>query len=173
MAAGNTYDAIATQTLSSAAASVTFSSIAGTYTDLVLVTSIRKSTTGVSAYLRANNDSGTNYSTTYLYGSGTSAISTRDTNRTFFDSLGAAGSSMAAGTFALSVNHIMNYANSTTNKTVLARKQYSNTSGTWDYVEASVSLWRSTAAITQLDVLAISGNFDIGSTFSLYGIASA
>ena len=84
MAAGNTYDAIATQTLSSAAASVTFSSIAGTYTDLVLVTSIRKSTTGVSAYLRANNDSGTNYSTTYLYGSGTSAISTRDTNRTFF-----------------------------------------------------------------------------------------
>ena len=37
MAAGNTYVALATQTLGSATATVTFSSISGAYTDLVLV----------------------------------------------------------------------------------------------------------------------------------------
>ena len=37
MAAGATYEPIATQTLASAAASITFSSIAATYTDLRLV----------------------------------------------------------------------------------------------------------------------------------------
>jgi hypothetical protein len=37
MAAGNTYVAIAEQTLGTAAASVTFSSISGAYTDLVIV----------------------------------------------------------------------------------------------------------------------------------------
>ena len=169
----STYTPIATNTLGSATATVTFSSIPGTYTDLILVTNIRKTTASTAGYVRANNDSGTNYSTTYLYGSGVSATSTRDTNRTFFDSIGAAGSSMAAGTFALSVNNIMNYSNTSTFKTILARKQYSNTSGAWDYVETSVSLWRNTAAITQLDVLAISGNFDIGSTFTLYGVKSA
>jgi hypothetical protein len=36
MAAGNTYTPLATQTLGSAAASVTFSSISGAYTDLVV-----------------------------------------------------------------------------------------------------------------------------------------
>ena len=166
----STYTPIATNTLSSAVSSVTFSSIPQTYTDLILVTGIKKSA-GNAAYIRANNDSGTNYSTTYLYGSGGTATSTRDTNRTWFDSLGATAT--GTNTFALSTNHIMNYSNSTTYKDILARKQYSITSGTWDYTEASISTWRSTAAITQLDILAIAGNFEIGCTFTLYGVKSA
>jgi len=127
----------------------------------------------VAAYIRANNDSGTNYSTTYLTGGVGGAVSSRDSNRTFFDSLGSTGSSASSNTFALSTNHFQNYSNTTTNKTVLAVKQYSNTSGVWDYTEASVSLWRNTAAITQLDILAIAGNFVTGSTFTLYGVKSA
>ena len=39
MAAGATYEPIATNTLGSAAASVTFSGISGSYTDLILITS--------------------------------------------------------------------------------------------------------------------------------------
>jgi len=37
MAAGKTYEPIATTTLSSSAATITFSSISGSYTDLVFV----------------------------------------------------------------------------------------------------------------------------------------
>jgi hypothetical protein len=65
MAAGNTYVAIAEQTLGTAAASVTFSSIPGTYTDLVLVISAQD-TTNNSFALICNSDTGTNYSRTRL-----------------------------------------------------------------------------------------------------------
>jgi hypothetical protein len=52
MAAGNTYEAIATQTLGSDAASVTFSSISGAYTDLIMVVNAITST--ASEYMSIN-----------------------------------------------------------------------------------------------------------------------
>ena len=76
MAAGNTYTPIATTTLGSAASSYTFSSIPGTYTDLVLVVSGKYSTgtTGTTTVqIQVGNtslDTGANYSIVYLNGSG-------------------------------------------------------------------------------------------------------
>ena len=160
MPAGNTYEAIATQTLGSAAASVTFSSIPSTYTDLVLVYSGTLSADGGFA-LRFNSDTGSNYSNTSLYGDGTSAVSNRSTNDT---SMGLGYSGTAQG---VTVMQIQNYSNSTTYKTALSR---SNGSG---YTSARVGLWRNTAAITTVVALVYSGNFAIGSTFSLYGIRAA
>ena len=64
MAAGATYEPIATQTLASAAATITFSSIAATYTDLRLI--FAKPIGGSSLLLRFNSDTATNYSWTYL-----------------------------------------------------------------------------------------------------------
>ena len=62
MAAGNTYVAIATNTLSSAAASVTFSSISGAYTDLVLVTNATLASGGAAnLWCRFNGDGAANY----------------------------------------------------------------------------------------------------------------
>jgi hypothetical protein len=62
----------------------------------------------------------------------------------------------------------MNYSNSTTNKTVVAR---ANNAG--NQLNALVALWRNTAAITNVTVDAIFGSFNSGTTVSLYGIASA
>ena len=60
-------------------------------------------------------------------------------------------------------------ANTTTNKSVLAR-----TSNATQMTGASVSLWRSTAAINRIDLSPDAAvNFIIGSTFSLYGILAA
>jgi hypothetical protein len=62
-----TYEKIATTTLGSTTATVTFSSISGAYTDLVLVERLVKSITGGSLQVRFNSDTGTNYSaTTYM-----------------------------------------------------------------------------------------------------------
>ena len=84
MAAGNTYVAIAEQTLGSAAASVTFSSISGAYTDLVLV-SVAGTTTGApNTFLQLNGDTSTNYSITAIIGDGTSATSGRITSNAQF-----------------------------------------------------------------------------------------
>jgi len=64
----------------------------------------------------------------------------------------------------------MNYSNTTTYKTWLAREG----NGTNGYVSALVGLWRNTNAITQIKVLNTgSGNFATGSTFTLYGIKAA
>jgi hypothetical protein len=165
-----TYEKIATTTLGSAAAStVTFSTISGAYTDLVLVVSTTNNTgvTAPSTYLRFNSDTGSNYSTTMLYGDGSSAGSGRSTNSTYalINWLGGGSNSIIVN----SITHIFNYSNTTTFKTLLSR--YNNSSVE---VDAGVSLWRSTSAITSVTVLDTTGrNFASGSTFTLYGIKAA
>ena len=77
-----TYEPIATTTLGSAASSITFSSIAGTYTDLRVVFTPQGATAGVSAYLEFNGISTTTYSETYLQGNGTTASSGQVTANT-------------------------------------------------------------------------------------------
>ena len=163
MAAGNTYEAIATQTLGSAAASVTFSSIPSTYTDLVLVVTGTVATAD-NIGLQFNGDTGNNYSFTYLIGTGSSAISGRTSNTNQVLTVG-----FGTTTIANAIFHISNYSNSTTNKTVINRGNRSD-----DGVSAWVGLWRNTAAITSIVVKTGSNyNLQTGSTFSLYGIQSA
>ena len=164
-----TYEPLATTTLGSAAASVTFSSISGSYTDLVLVMNAKGTGftgSGTYPYVRYNSDSGTNYSRTYLSGNGSSASSSRASSENLQYLVGG---TYVDGTFAYnSITHFMNYSNTTTYKTMLSR---ANNSGV--QVDALVGLWRSTSAITSIIVYSSNGNFDTGSTFSLYGIKSA
>lgn len=164
MAAGNTYEAIATQTLGTAAASVTFSSISGAYTDLILVAAAI-GTGDLQIYGRVNGDSGSNYSNTFLAGNGTSASSIRQSNVTSFQGDYYLAVSADGG---LTTYNFMNYSNTTTYKTILARSGLGN-KGT----NAIVNLWRNTAAISSITLTTSANNFAIGSTFSLYGIKAA
>jgi len=166
MPAGNTFEAIATQTLGSAAASVTFSSIPSTYTDLVLVIQASNDSGATNLRLQFNGDTATNYSSTRMYGDGSSAVSDRTTTAVSMPVGIIGASSTDFGVFTL---QIQNYANATTYKTVLARAGYS-TSG---YVTATVGLWQSTSAVTSVLVNTSGANFRVGNTFSLYGIKSA
>ena len=80
-AAGSTYTPIATTTLGSAAADVTFSSISSAYTDLFLA--INCGAAGVTDMgIRFNSDTGSNYSLTYIRGTGSAASSGRASNAT-------------------------------------------------------------------------------------------
>ena len=159
-----TYDCIATTTLSSTASSVTFSSISGSYTDLVLVMNYFS---GASEYpmIQFNSDTGNNYSFTEIYGNGTSAASLRQSNVAgVWLGYGAyaPGSATNPGTIVV---HIQNYSNSTTYKTTLSRAN--STIG----VEATVGLWRSTSAITTITLKhQTATTYVSGSTFTLYGI---
>ena len=165
MPAGATYDCIATTTLGSNTASVTFSSIPGTYTDLILISFPKRVTTNdqpVMAY--PNGDESNNLaSRTLIYGDGSSAASVRSSNTN-----GIAVGFIGTGEPGTEIAHFMNYANTNVFKTVLTR---ANRDG---LVGAYVNLWRSTSAITSL-VLKIpdATSFATGSTFTLYGIAAA
>lgn len=158
------YEVISTQTLGSAVASVTFSSIPQIYTDLVLVFNGQVATAN-NIVLEFDSDSATNYSGTYLLGSGSSALSGRTTNRNFID-----GGGVSAGSNSTSVFNIFNYANATTFKTVLCR---SATPADGTYLWASI--WRKTPeAINSILVRTVNSyNFSIGCTFALYGIKAA
>jgi phage-related tail fiber protein len=161
-----TYEPLATTTLGSAASSVTFSSISGSYTDLVLVVSATWSGGSNSSFgFRLNSDTGSNYSITQLYGDGSSASSGRQSNQTK-----AVIGQINPTEFGTTIFQFQNYSNATTYKTTLSR---SNVAGV--ITLAGVALWRNTAAITRIDLeyFDSAGTFDTGSTFTLYGIKSA
>jgi hypothetical protein len=157
----STYDKIATQTLGSAAASVTFSSISGSYTDLVLIANGSTSTATGNVRIQMNSDTAANYSNTRVLGDGSAASSARES------SVGSAAIGDWGTDRCLLITNFQNYSNSTTNKTVISR---SNSEG---YVSAYVGLWRSTSAITSIVIFKNSANFTTGSTFTLYGIKAA
>ncbi len=165
MPAGSTYTPIATTTLGSATNSVSFSSIAGTYTDLVLIINSSLSTGGGNPRLQLNGVTGTSYSQTWVSGNGTSASSGRFSN---FNHVYFGQGSGTANTQSNTVIHFMNYSNTTTNKTFLLR--YNDTT---EGVFQNVGLFRSTSAIDSIQITTQAGNFNSGSTFTLYGIASA
>jgi hypothetical protein len=167
MAAGSTYTPIATTTLGSAASSVTFGSISGSYTDLILIQNPSGTTTnGQDVALRFNSDSSTNYSRRVLFGNGSSAGSTNSTNANYAY---LTYSGYPSGSVPMNfISHIQNYSNTTTYKTLLTRSNNASIG-----LDAIVSLWRSTSAITQIDIYCVTGTFGVGSTFTLYGIAAA
>ena len=156
----STYTPIASQTLASAAASVTFSSIPQGYTDLVLVFAGTMTTLDNNC-VQFNGDTGSVYSVTRLIGNGSAASSSRSGSTTQIQ-LGEIATSQSTD-----IIQIMNYSNSTTYKTVLGRS--SDVDG---FLKANVGLYSSTNAITSIKIFSGGAyNYPIGSTFSIYGIA--
>jgi hypothetical protein len=156
----STYEPIATTTLGSAASSVTFSSISGSYTDLLMVFNGALSV-GSGLTFQVNGAT-SGFSDTFLIGYGSSASSGRDTSASssFFGDIGTTNST--------AILNFMNYSNTTTYKTVVSRG-----SAAGNGVSASVGLWQSTSAINEIKILSPSGNITTGSTFTLYGIKAA
>lgn len=154
-----TYEKIASTTLGSTTNSVTFNSITGAYTDLVLIVNATGSE-GTSVYLQYNGDTGSNYSFTTVLGYGGGTESSRSSSSTE-----ARIGSMTTGGPHYTIANIMNYSSTTIYKTGLSRAgRHGNA------VYAFVNMWRSTSAITSLTVNLAFGSFQIGGTFTLYGI---
>ena len=164
-----TYTPIATYSLLSDTATIDFTSITGTYKDLVLVgADIQTDNTGSSynaVQIKLNNDTSNLYSFTSIEGDGTTATSNRDSNDRLYVGFAPQTSATTKGNLIMS---LMNYSNTTTYKTVLTRSNAA-AFGT----QARVSLYRSTSAITQITVF-FTGTvkYKTGTTFTLYGIGA-
>lgn len=164
-----TYSLIASTTLGTAAADVTFSSIPATFTDLVLVSSATTTLDGRDLRMRFNSDTGTNYSYTFM-GGYTSATSGRSTGAAYIQMGNFIGTSSVYP--SLEITSIQDYANTTTYKTSLTRHNQSqaNVSSGYTEVMGQVNLWRSTAAINSITLSLNSSTYTAGSIFKLYGI---
>ena len=167
MTAGATYQTISTNTLASAASSVTFSSISGSYTDLVLIGNglVTVSNSGVN--ITFNNTGGGTYSNTRLIGDASTANGQRSTNQ---DSgiLNYNGNWTTANNDSNFIVHINNYSSTFNYKTYLSRANRYD-SGT----DLIMGLWRSTAAINTITLAPAANQFAAGATFTIYGIAAA
>ena len=165
--ATNTYTVIDTKTIGTATSSVTFTSIPQTYTDLVIVANFSSSTNGYST-MTFNGVTGTSYSRTRLLGGGGSASSDRANNEAGIVNLAY---NIAGNPLTLIVD-IFSYANTTTYKTILARDAAQT-----DNVALHSGMYRGSTgssfdAISSVTLTKGSGNYAIGSTFSLYGISA-
>ena len=162
-----TYEPIASQTLGADAGSVEFTSIPGTYTDLILVANASSTHTAATELrMRFSGSSATNYSTTRLIGDGSAASSTRDTSGSSYGYMGHLNNSSTA--FTTIRAHIMSYANTNVFTTMLVESGAAGSA-----VHRQVSLWRLTDAVTSILLISGAGNIRSGSTFSLYGVRAA
>lgn len=157
-----TYDCIASATTSATTSTITFTSIPNTYTDLVLV--INNANVSATSFIgmRFNNDTGSNYGSVRLYDGVSAATSDGYGGRTsmLVSTANTSGSQ-------LTICHILNYANTTTKKTVLSRDN-----GTVLRVGLLASSWTDSAnAINRIDLIVPdSSGWTANSTFALYGI---
>lgn len=162
MAKTATYSLINSTTLGSTSATVTFSSIPQTFTDLLVV--VHTGTTlNAGLQLRLNGDSGTNYSSlvTYATGSSTGSGAYANLDKIYSNIVGSLPTTLIAS----AIWNIMGYSNSNTFKTVIGRYSDPTTE-----TNASVSMWRNTSAINEVTLRTPTSTYLVGSTFKLYGI---
>jgi hypothetical protein len=155
---------IAHQELASAAASITFSSIPQTFTDLYLVFSLRGNQTVTRTAQLKFNTSTAGFSTRTLLGNGSSASSFTATNR--FAQI--AGTDSTASTFTNDALYIPNYASAANKSFSIDHVRENN--ATASSQEITAGLWSNTAALTSVEIFPDVGSFVTGSSATLYGI---
>lgn len=153
-----TYTPLANITLTGSQNTVTFSNIPNTYRDLVLVMTYTSSSAGAAVRITVNGDTGTNYSYLRMIGDATSARANSGTPSYIY----------AGDHNTLIRNNLiqfMDYSATNKHKSVLVRYNGNNES-----VQAAVSRWANTNAITSITISTGTGTWSPGSTFALYGI---
>jgi hypothetical protein len=165
----NTYTLIEAKTLGSNTASVTFSSIPQTYTDLLVKTSLRYTGTNAEAVKMLFNNSASNYTAKWAEGNGSSISS----GSQFFQGIwiDTVGSSTNASTFTNAETYIPNYTGS--NYKAASTHLVTENNATTAYMDIVAGLWSDSAAITSLVISPLQFSFLAGSTFYLYGIKNS
>jgi hypothetical protein len=162
----DTFIKIATVTVGAGGvATMAFSSIPSTYTDLCIKVSGRTGSGGADNLQISLNGSTSSFSAKILEGNGTSASSSSSAgNLTGLVN----GSTMTASTFANVEIYIPNYAGST-NKS-FSTDAVTENNATLSYANMWANLWSNTAAINAVS-FSCTNNFAQYSTATLYGIS--
>ena len=171
----NTYVLIASQVLGSNTASVTFSSIPSTYTDLIIKTSTRNSTTSSNVNINFNNDSGTTrWSILYLRGSSTTLVSTRSFGSNDAYIINATTSSgNYTSTFSNDEIYIPNYSTSSVKQISTLSTRLGSATATGLNTNTA-GYYNTASVISTINLLPSGGvNFQTGSSFYLYGIKNS
>lgn len=158
------------QELGSAQASLTFSSIPQTFTDLYLLVSVRLSSANSEGLFIEFNGSTSGYSARDLYGTGSSAASSTNpygiTSKLFIGS--QASSAQTASTFNNTSVYIPNYTSSTSKS--VSTENVMETNATATNMDVLAGLWTGTSAISSIVITSNNGNLVQYSSATLFGI---
>ena len=170
----SSFDLLETTVLSSAASSVTFSSL-GSYSDykhLQLRISTRTDRSGnLSApTMRLNSDTGSNYAYHLLRGSGSSVLSEGYSSQSSINIPSNSSDYMTANVFSAAVIDILDFSSSSKKTTI--RVLGGNPDSNYWNIALQSGLWNNTAAVTSIILEPGFGasNWKASSRFSLYGV---
>jgi hypothetical protein len=176
-----TYKLIASNVLTVASGSVSFTSIPSTYTDLVLKASVGPESyynpsfdQFVRLWINTNGSSGV-ISGTYFQGNGSTVIGATNTETSWWQSgIFTQSNSNSTNTVSSVEVYFPNYTSSYNKVMYAYTAQENNTSsGDTTRVGSYAGLRSATSAITQINLLGQYGEWPIGSSFYLYGIKNS
>ena len=170
----NSFESIATVSVSTAQAEIEFTSIPATYTHLQIrgIARVSRSTTATYLRLRFNNDATTAYSYHGVSGNGSTTGTDAGASQDFIETLRFPGATSSANIFGAIVIDILDYANTSKYKTarLLGGADQNGSGEIWFHS----GNWRNTTAISSIKLLeAVTGDFVQYSHFALYGIKGA
>jgi hypothetical protein len=171
------YESIATTTVGAGgAATVTFSSIAGTYSHLQLRYSCisNRGTYGIEDLkINLNSDTGSNYSFHGIRGDGAAVGVTAGVTQTYIY-LDVASGTVTTNAFGVGIIDFLDYSNVYKYKTTRALTGVDlngTVAGYGGRVGLQSGSWRNTAAVTSIVIAPLNGTqFNQYSSFALYGI---
>jgi len=168
----NTFTKIASVTVGAGgAASIDFTSIPSTYTDLVIKWSLRNTLTSFELRIQYNGVT-SGYSSKRIYGDGTGVGSNTDTSVNGLFPPGQDNGTYTANTFSNGEIYIPNYASSNY-KSSSSDTVSENNATTAQSMSMDAGIWTNTAAITSIKIAPYSNNFVQYSTATLYGIKNS
>jgi hypothetical protein len=159
---------IETKTLGSAQSSIEFTSIPQDATDIIALVSLRADVASNETRLRINSDTGSNYSSRRLGGSGSGSGVGSTLTSTYFRSYVNVPSDYTSNTFSNGHFYFTNYTGSAQKSITHDGVTENNSTEALQSIIAGI--WTGTSAITSLLFFPSSGNFVSGSTISLYKI---
>jgi hypothetical protein len=168
-----TYKAIATVTVGSGgAATIDFTSIPQTYTDLVIMSSVRgNQNNGIELYLRFNGST-SGYSGKYILKDSSDATPVSGnsyTDRLFCGIVG--GATPTASTFSNDIIYIPNYTSSNNKSLSIDSVMESNSTVQW--MTLASGLWSNSSAITSISLYPNTNVWIQHSSATLYGIKNS
>jgi len=182
MLAGNTtwnpwspdgaYDSLSTVTVpAGGVASVTFAGIPNTYKHLQIRAMLRSGTAGSedSVIMRFNGDSGNNYSYHFLFGNGSSANASATSSTSLIYPWAIPAASFLANSFGVQIIDLLDYANTTKNKTTRTLAGFDDNS-TGGRIALTSGAWYNTSAVNSISITTGGSSIAQHSQFTLYGV---
>jgi hypothetical protein len=162
------YESIATVSGTGSSGTITFSSIPQNYKHLEIRQISRVTVASSDCNIRFNGDTASNYSWHRLMGAAPSASAAAGVSNTYIELPATSYSSLLSNAYGASVTSIIDYSNTNKFKTVRSLGGFEDNSSGLSFM--CTGNWRSTTAITSIQLLTGSGSWTTDTRFALYGI---